>query len=55
MAYATAEEFRSSLGEAQYKAIYKGVDSLAEHDLLLASAEIDGYLAKRYTVPVTSA
>ena len=28
---------------------------LAEHDLLLASAEIDGYLAKRYTVPVTSA
>lgn len=55
MAYATAEDFRSSLGESQYKAIYKGDDSLAEHDLLLASAEIDGYLAKRYTVPVTSA
>ena len=45
MAYATAEDFRSSLGESQYKAIYKGDDSLAEHDLLLASAEIDGYLA----------
>ena len=55
MAYATAEDFRSSLGDSQYKAIYKGDDSLAEHDLLLASAEIDGYLAKRYTVPVTSA
>ena len=55
MAYATTGEFSSSLGEGQYKAIYNGDVSLAEHDLALASAEIDGYLAKRYTVPVTAA
>lgn len=54
MAYATAEEFRDSLGESQYKAIYRGDDPLADHDLNLASAEIDGYLAKRYAVPVTA-
>lgn len=54
MAYATTEDFESSLG-GQFQAIYRNNRELAAHDLTLASAEIDGYLAKRYTVPVTAA
>ena len=54
MGYATNEDLRQRLGEAKYKSIYRDDASNADDDLAESEAEVNGYLAKRYAVPVTA-
>ncbi|MDD3154927.1 MAG: DUF1320 family protein [Victivallaceae bacterium] len=50
--YATVENLAERLG-TPFGAIYRNEAALPLSDLEEASAEIDGYLAKRYVCPVT--
>ena len=51
--YAAVEDFEERLGKS-FAAIYRGDSEPPAADLTAASAEIDGYLAGRYAVPVTA-
>ena len=54
MSYATIEDLEQRLGEAKYKSIYRDDTAKAGDDLAESGAELNGYLAKRYAVPVTA-
>ena len=54
MSYATTEDLEQRLGEQKFKAIYRDDTEKPADDLAESSAEIDGYIAKRYAVPVTA-
>ena len=54
MSYATIEDLEQRLGEAKYKSIYRDDAAKAGDDLAESGAELNGYLAKRYAVPVTA-
>jgi phage gp36-like protein len=54
MAYASAADLADRLG-SKFQAIYRDDANAPAQDLADAAAEIDGYLAKRYLVPVTAA
>lgn len=55
MSYASIEDLTERLGEKKYTSIYREEHSRSdESDLAEAAAEIDAFLAKRYTVPVTA-
>ncbi len=55
MGYATAADLASRLGSDRFELIYDPSDpSVADADLAAASAVVDGYLARRYAVPVTA-
>lgn len=51
--YAGINDLKTRLG-ASYGRIYGTASSEAEADLICAAAEIDGFLANRYLVPVTA-
>ena len=55
MSYAVTDDLIARLGENKYASIYRTDHGKAESDLAESSAEIDGYLSKRYVVPVTAA
>jgi phage gp36-like protein len=54
MAYASAEDLAARLGSSKFQAIYRDSPNAPAEDIADAAAEIDGYLAKRYLVPVTA-
>ena len=54
MSYATIEDLEQRLGEAKYKSIYRDDTEKPFDDLAESGAELNGYLAKRYAVPVTA-
>ena len=54
MSYATIEDLEQRLGEPKYKSIYRDDTAKAGDDLAESGAELNGYLAKRYAVPVTA-
>lgn len=52
MNYASVDDLEKALG-TPYRSIYKDDTASANADLVSAAAVVDGYLAKRYCVPVT--
>ena len=54
MSYATTEDLEQRLGEQKFKAIYRDDTEKPFDDLAESGAELNGYLAKRYAVPVTA-
>ena len=56
MPYATTQDLVNRFGETVIKQLAVSVDSvMVEQALLDASAEIDGYIARRYPLPLTDA